>query len=136
MLIHVVLLYGSCAVFLALAMATATRHPPRRSPTLLWPFLIPPVVEILLLTACGRLVMQWLLPLTTLLVVMAISRSDQLVRSARIALIVVAFGCWIHARSWIGRGYAGGGVVMYRPAQMGTAWHTLLTGLRPVIVLR
>jgi hypothetical protein len=132
MLIHVVVLYGSCATFLALAFATW--GPKRRSVLLIWPFLALVVMEALMLSASGHLVAQWLLPLVTMAVVTWGSESDRLVRVARPILFVVAVACCIHGWLLLGSSYAGRGPVALAPGRHASvAWHTPLTGLRPVL---
>jgi hypothetical protein len=132
MLIHVALLYGSCAAAVVLTIATWGPRP--RPLWLVWPFFALGFLDMLLLTARGHLIFQWLVPLLTMMFVAECTRSDALVKGVHRALVAAAFVCMVHGRGMIGHGYVGTGrpVVVLPGEHVGTAWFSRVTGLYPL----
>jgi len=132
MIFHIVVLYGSCAAAL---FATAITPGDARRPWLLAlaPIVALGVLESLLLTIKGHLVLQWLFPLATLAAVLRFSRSDVVARWSRRALPAVALGLMIHAHYLMGHGYSTSRPFALAPGErIESAWYTPLTGLAKV----
>jgi hypothetical protein len=138
MLLHVVLLWGTCAAALVAGLATSRRGGPRACKDdvqlvrLTLPFAAVGVVEALLLTATGHVLTPWLAPLLATIGVAATTRSARVLRTAHRALVLACLLTYAQGLVLRSYGWAGLGPIGLGPGrQVERAWYTPWTGLRP-----
>jgi hypothetical protein len=133
--VHTVVLYGMCAVALAVTAATRRREgdpAPPAGPIVkaLWPFALLGLLESLSLCASCKLVAEWLLPGLCSLAVVAFCRSTSIARWARRSLVLGAVLLWLHGHSLLHTGYVTRTSPILPGRKLESAWYTPLTGLR------
>jgi hypothetical protein len=141
MLLHIVILWGTCLAAVVAALATSRRTGPRALHgdmhliRLVLPFALVAGCEALLLTASGHVVYQWLAPLVATVIVATTTRSARVLRVAWRALMLACVLTYAQAMVLRSFGWAGMDPIALHPRRHAeSAWYTPLTGLRPVVV--